>query len=184
MELIKCSGFVYEILTLLAWMTHTDLRNSAFSNSPQNGPTGAGSRAGAVSLPFWKKPHTGSHRRDSGETSGKKSVCNKKTGAASFSLLTAPAIYTFIPVFSASSIRSHLRYPLPEMSASGSRSYFRRRLCYFRFGAGGAGGSGSVASSQRTSSSSTSAGANVRDAPPGSYACAAQSALNFTRSFL
>ena len=38
MELVKCSGFVYEILTLLAWMTHTSLRNSAFSNTPQKRP--------------------------------------------------------------------------------------------------------------------------------------------------
>ena len=31
MELIKCSGFVYEILTLLAWMTHTGSKKSCLS---------------------------------------------------------------------------------------------------------------------------------------------------------
>ena len=38
MELVKYSGFVYEILTLLAWMTHTDLKSSAFPNAPQKRP--------------------------------------------------------------------------------------------------------------------------------------------------
>ena len=38
MELVKGSGFVYEILTLLVWMTHTDLKSSAFPNVPQKRP--------------------------------------------------------------------------------------------------------------------------------------------------
>ena len=38
MELVKYSGFVYEILTLLAWMPHTDLKNFIFPNALQKRP--------------------------------------------------------------------------------------------------------------------------------------------------
>ena len=66
MELVKCSGFVYEILTLLAWMTHTNLKNSAFSNTPQKRPNegwygdqGLFPYSGGESL---TQAHTGGHR--------------------------------------------------------------------------------------------------------------------------
>ena len=34
MELVKYSGFVYEILTLLAWLTHTGSKKSCLSKRP------------------------------------------------------------------------------------------------------------------------------------------------------
>lgn len=40
MELVKYSGFVYEILTLLAWLTHTGSKKTAFPNAPQKRPNG------------------------------------------------------------------------------------------------------------------------------------------------
>ena len=42
MELVKCVGFVYGISDSLAWITHTDLKSSAFPNALKNGQTGAG----------------------------------------------------------------------------------------------------------------------------------------------
>ena len=68
MELVKYSGFVYEILTLLAWLTHTGSKKSCLSKRPakaaQWGPVWG---SGVVSLLRRRKLHTGPYRRDCGD---------------------------------------------------------------------------------------------------------------------
>ena len=66
MELVKYSGFVYEILTLLAWLTHTGSKKSCLSKRPtkmaQQGlvcEQGVFPYSGGESLTL---AHTGGHR--------------------------------------------------------------------------------------------------------------------------
>ena len=67
MKLVKCGRFVHGILDSLAWMTHTDLKSSAFPNAPQKRPNrGWYGSKGVVSLPSRQKPHTSPHSWDSG----------------------------------------------------------------------------------------------------------------------
>ena len=66
MELVKYSGFVYEVLTLLAWLTHTGSKKSCLSKRPtkmaQQGlvcEQGVFPYSGGESL---TQAHTGGHR--------------------------------------------------------------------------------------------------------------------------
>ena len=52
MELVKYSGFVYEILTLLAWLTHTGSKKSCLSKRlAKMAQQGLVCEQGVVSLP-------------------------------------------------------------------------------------------------------------------------------------
>ena len=85
MELVKYSGFVYEILTLLAWLTHTGSKKSYLSKRPAKmAQQGLVCEQGSVS------PYSGGENRTQTHTGGhagglfvKKSACSKKTGAVS-----------------------------------------------------------------------------------------------------
>ena len=71
MELVKYSGFVYEILTLLAWLTHTGSKKSCLSKRPtkmaQQGLVNGGWYGDQGLFPYsggesLTQAHTGGHR--------------------------------------------------------------------------------------------------------------------------
>ena len=66
MELVKCSGFVYEISVSLAWLTHTGSKKSCLSKRPAKAAqwglvwgSGVFPYSGGESL---TQAHTGGHR--------------------------------------------------------------------------------------------------------------------------